>query len=151
MVKKEFSLTSISFTVKLEVNKPTEEIFYINGSFVYDINSDEWIHTIDDGWELVDVKSDNDPLKDMLLKCFNDSVNFENNRKRTLNAVKICEEVKKVVLPKVLVVGGGIFGTTSAIALSTNGFNVTLHEELDDIMKCASNIIQEVKKLHTNV
>ena len=142
VVKKEFSLTSISFTVKLEVNKPTEEIFYINGSFVYDINSDEWIHTIDDGWELVDVKSDNDPLKDMLLKCFNDSVNFENNRKRTLNAVKICEEVKKVVLPKVLVVGGGIFGTTSAIALSTNGFNVTLHEELDDIMKCASNINQ---------
>tara|TARA_R100001594_G_scaffold5547_1_gene17038 strand:- start:827 stop:1861 length:1035 start_codon:yes stop_codon:yes gene_type:complete len=45
-------------------------------------------------------------------------------------------------MSSVLVVGGGIFGSTAAIVLSREGFDVTLHEELDDIMKCASNINQ---------
>ena len=43
---------------------------------------------------------------------------------------------------RVLVVGGGIFGIVSAIELSKKGFSVTLHEELDDIMRCASGVNQ---------
>ena len=118
-----------------------------SGKFDYDIlQSDGYVHKIDDGWNVVDVNPNNNPLKDMLLKCFAPfnygSVNFEKNRKKTLNAVKLCEAVKKEVYPKVLVVGGGIFGTTSATMLSNAGYNVTLHEELDSIMKCASNINQ---------
>ena len=70
------------------------------------------------------------------------TVNFEDNKKRTLNAIKLCEAVKKEVYPKVLVVGGGIFGTAASVALATSGFNVILHEELDSIMKCASDINQ---------
>jgi len=60
----------------------------------------------------------------------------------TLNAIKLSEIVKKKLYPKVLVVGGGIFGTTASVALATSGFNVTLHEELDSVMKCASDINQ---------
>ena len=111
-------------------------------NFDYNIKSENYFHTIDDGWDIVNVNPNNNPLKDMLLKCFDGSVNFEKNRKKTLNAVKLCEAVKKKVYPKVLVVGGGIFGTTSATMLANAGYNVTLHEELDDIMKCASNINQ---------
>ena len=111
-------------------------------NFDYNIKSENYFHTIEDGWDIINVNPNNNPLKDMLLKCFDGSIDFEKNRKLTLNATRLCEAVKKEVYPKVLVVGGGIFGTTAATALTTSGFNVTLHEELDSIMKCASNINQ---------
>ena len=62
--------------------------------------------------------------------------------KLTLNATKLSEQVKKTLWPKALVVGGGIFGTTSAVALANNGYNVELHEELEDVMMSASDINQ---------
>ena len=43
---------------------------------------------------------------------------------------------------RVLVVGGGIFGITTSIELSKLGYVVTLHEELDGLMKCASGVNQ---------
>ena len=82
------------------------------------------------------------PLRQMFEFLFSDAADYELNRKMTLNAIKISEIVKKELYPKVLVVGGGIFGTTASVALATSGFNVTLHEELDSIMKCASDINQ---------
>ncbi len=121
-----YDSTKCSFTVTLDDGRV--------GNFDYNIIEKDLYHTID--------KPINNPLRDMLLSVFNGSVDFESNKKRTLNATRLCESVKKKLYPKVLVVGGGIFGTTSAINLSTNGYNVTLHEELDDIMKCASNINQ---------
>ena len=86
----------------------------------------------------------NNPLKLMFENILVDGkeLYFTNNRSGTLGAVKLCEAVKKEVFPTVLVVGGGIFGTTAATMLATAGFNVTLHEELDGLMKCASNINQ---------
>ena len=104
----------------------------------YNILSDEYQHTIN-GFE---VNPTNNPLQDMLISVFNDNVDYNSNRRKTLNAIKLCEVVKKEVLPKVLVVGGGIFGTTSSVMLSTSGYNVDLQEELDDVMKCASGINQ---------
>ena len=89
------------------------------------------------------------------------SGNYELNRKLTLNATKLSEQVKKTLWPKALVVGGGIFGTTSAVALANNGYQVELHEELEDVMMAASIlinidyikdiIIHEVKKPHKSV
>ena len=43
---------------------------------------------------------------------------------------------------KILVVGAGIFGMTTSIELARLGHQVTLHEELDSVMKCASGINQ---------
>ena len=90
----------------------------------------------------VEVNPTNNPLQDMLLAVFDKKVDFDSNRKRTLNAIKLCESVKKEICEEVLVVGGGIFGTTAATMLATSGYNVTLHEELGGIMKCASDINQ---------
>ena len=104
------------------------------GNFDYDINELDTYHSIK--------TPSNNPLQDMFLSIFNGTVDFDSNRKRTINATKLCEYVKKEICPKVLVVGGGIFGCTSAISLSNSGYTVTLHEELDDIMKCASGINQ---------
>ena len=84
----------------------------------------------------------NNPLKEMLLSVFSNKVDFLFNKKITINATKLSEIVKKTIYPKALVVGGGIFGTTAAISLANNGYNVELHEELNDIMKCATGINQ---------
>ena len=118
--------TSCSFEVILDDGRV--------GNFDYNIKENNLQHTIE--------KPINNPLRDMFLSILDNSVDFKLNKKRTLNATKLCESVKKKICPKVLVVGGGIFGSTSAITLSTSGYNVTLQEELDDIMKCASGINQ---------
>ena len=86
----------------------------------------------------------NNPLKLMFENILVDGkeLYFTNNRSGTLGAVKLCQAVKKEVFPTALLVGGGIFGTTAATMLATSGYNVTLHEELGGIMKCASDINQ---------
>tara|TARA_R110001599_G_scaffold138731_3_gene318202 strand:- start:2289 stop:4022 length:1734 start_codon:yes stop_codon:yes gene_type:complete len=123
----------------------SDESFFITlkdgykGYFNYSKSKNNNIHIIDNK-EVKEVS--NNPLKEMLLSIFNNKVNYLFNKQITLNATKISEEVKKKIYPKVLVVGGGIFGTTAAISLSNTGYNVELHEELDDIMKCATGINQ---------
>ena len=133
-IKNSKNNTSIKFQVKLQDGRCA--------NFDYNILSDEYEHTIYDGWDTVNVNPNNNPLRDMLLKCFDGSVDFDKNRKKTLNAVKLCEAVKKEVYSNILVVGGGIFGVTSAVMLASAGYNVTLHEELSGIMRCASDINQ---------
>ena len=138
--------TMVNFRVELEDGRTATFDYSI-----YDYNGPHF-HKIVDGSNEIDVKPNNNPLKDMLHCVMLDDVkwpdgggptiNYEDNRKRTLNAIKLCEAVKKEVYPKVLVVGGGIFGTTASVALATSGFNVTLHEELDHVIMAASDINQ---------
>ena len=138
--------TMVNFRVELEDGRTATFDYSI-----YDYNGPHF-HKIVDGSNEIDVKPNNNPLKDMLHCVMLDDVkwpdgggptiNYEDNRKRTLNAIKLCEAVKKEVYPKVLVVGGGIFGTTASVALATSGFNVTLHEELDHLIMAASDINQ---------
>ena len=76
------------------------------------------------------------------MRCLFEGTDYEYNRKLTLNATKLSEQVRETLLPKALVVGGGIFGTTAAVALANNGYQVELHEELEDVMMAASDINQ---------
>tara|TARA_Y100000741_G_scaffold363815_1_gene352972 strand:+ start:4876 stop:6579 length:1704 start_codon:yes stop_codon:yes gene_type:complete len=109
----------------------------LKGSFDY--NNKLITHRIDSN-EVKATKQN--PLQSMLISVFNQTVDFNSNKIRTLNATKVSEIIRKKMYPKALVVGGGIFGSSAAIALSNNGYNVELHEELSDIMNCASNINQ---------
>ena len=108
----------------------------------YDYKIDEYdypfIHTFND----YEIKPVNNPLKDMFTKIFDNTAQWETNKKITLNAIKISEVVKKELFEEVLVVGGGIFGTTAATTLSCAGFNVTLAEEKNDLITAASYINQ---------
>ena len=111
------------------------------GEFFYG-DSSETIHFVN---ESNLTNNQNNPLRTMFELLFeysaDDRLN-DINKKLTLNATKLSEQVKKALLPKALVVGGGIFGTTSAVALAHDGYQVELHEELDDIMRAASDINQ---------
>jgi len=111
------------------------------GEFFYG-DSSETIHFVN---ESNLTNNQNNPVRTMFELLFeysaDDRLN-DINKKLTLNATKLSEQVKKALLPKALVVGGGIFGTTAAVALAHDGYQVELHEELEDVMMAASDINQ---------
>lgn len=130
----DFKIKSITgesndFKVELQDGKRAEFFYGDSSEVVHYVNEDDMAH------------NQNNPLRTMF-ECLFEGIDYEYNRKLTLNATKLSEQVKKTLLPKALVVGGGIFGTTAAIALSHNGYQVELHEELDDVMMAASDINQ---------
>ena len=117
------------FKVELQDGR-TAEFFYGDSSqAIHFVNDDDMTN------------NQNNPLRTMF-ECLFEGTDYEYNRKLTLNATKLSGQVRETLLPKALVVGGGIFGTTSAIALANNGYQVELHEELDDVMMAASDINQ---------
>ena len=82
------------------------------------------------------------PLETMFEFLFNDKVNYNYNRKVSLNAIRLSQKVRDTISPKALVVGGGVFGLTSAIELSNNGYLVDVKEKSNTIMGGASSINQ---------
>ena len=121
------------FKIELEDGRVGEFFYGDSSEVVHYVNEDDLSH------------NQNNPLRTMFELLFeysaDDRLN-DINKKLTLNATKLSEQVKKALLPKALVVGGGIFGTTAAVALAHDGYQVELHEELDDIMRAASDINQ---------
>ncbi len=118
------------FKVELQDGR-TAEFFYGDSSqVVHFVNNEDLTN------------NQNNPLRTMFEFLFSNSGDYELNRKLTLNATKISEQVKKTLSPKALVVGGGIFGTTAAVALANDGHQVELHEELEDVMMAASDVNQ---------
>ena len=97
------------------------------------------VHKIDERQVLT--KRDN-PLKRMLLSVLSNSVHRNFNKSVTLNAIYLSQKVKEVMYPKALVIGAGIFGSSAAVSLSNNGYQVKIHEKENDIMKSASVINQ---------
>ena len=67
--------------------------------------------------------------------------NINKNNKKTMNALKFFGALRKH-MPAVNVIGGGIFGTQTAIALSKSGINVTLCEKNQKLMSESSAINQ---------
>lgn len=90
----------------------------------------------------VDVYYRENPLLTMLQFIVTGNANYAKNRKNTLNATMLLEKARKVCYKKALVIGAGVFGATSAIALSNNGYQVDLMERSDSILSCASSINQ---------
>ena len=82
------------------------------------------------------------PLETMFEFLFNDKVNYNYNRKVSLNAIRLSQKVRDTISPKALVIGGGVFGLTSAIELSNNGYLVDVKEKSNTIMGGASSINQ---------
>ena len=118
------------FKIELEDGRVGEFFYGDSSEVVHYVNEDDLSH------------NQNNPLRTMFEFLFSNSGDYELNRKLTLNATKLSEQVKKALLPKALVVGGGIFGTTAAVALAHDGYQVELHEELEDVMMAASDINQ---------
>ncbi len=113
----------------------------ISINFCYDVNYIEGkIHHIN-GVSLMGNETD-DPLQNMLKAVLNGNVDFEYNKEITLYTNGFIDILNKELFKKVAVVGGGIFGCTTAWKLAKEGYDVTLYEKNDDIITQASNINQ---------
>lgn len=86
--------------------------------------------------------SDRDALTTMLESVFTGAADFELNHKRSLFATRLSEQLKKHVYGSIAVIGGGIYGVTTAIKLKDSGYHVDLFEKESDILKAASGINQ---------
>ncbi len=106
--------------------------------FLYNLNSKETEHHIN-GCSL---RGEDDILTMMMKKVFNKSTDFEYNEEITLFTNKFIDTLNKKLFKKVAVVGGGIFGCTTAWKIAKNGSDVTLYERNNDIITQASNINQ---------
>ena len=120
---------------KLHFNVQFEDI---NVNFLYNLNSEEVEHHIN-GCSL---RGEDDILTMMLKKVFDESADFEYNKEITLFTNEFIDKINKKLFPRVAVVGGGIFGCTTAWKLAKNGYDVTLYEKNSDIITQASNINQ---------
>ena len=88
------------------------------------------------------IEHTNDALYDMIKKLLDDDVDYNLNKEQCLFANKLIDMFKIKMFKKVAVVGGGIFGCTTAWKLAKEGCDVTLYEKNDDIITQASNINQ---------
>ena len=108
-------------------------------TFQYSTRGEEYAHIINrkdmGGYQ-------GNPMRDMFKSIFEDTADLGQNRINTMNATYLLEQVRNVIYKKALVVGAGVFGLTSAIALSHNGYDVVVREKEDDLMKGASSINQ---------
>ena len=113
----------------------------ISIEFGYDTNYNyERMHHIN-GVSLMGDGTD-DPLHNMLEKVLNEDVDFEYNKEITLYTQGFIDILNKELFKKVAVVGGGIFGCTTAWKLAKEGYDVTLYEQNDDIISQASYVNQ---------
>lgn len=84
----------------------------------------------------------NDALSDMLIEVLSGRVSFDKNHQRAIWALKKIFEIKKTIYKKIGIIGGGIFGSTIAIELANQGYNVTLFERQKNVLEEASSINQ---------
>ena len=111
----------------------------INIEFIYDLNFNNIEHYIN-GHNL---RSDKDVLTNMLLSVFEEKVDFKYNKEISLFTNKFIDMLKEKLFQKIAVVGGGIFGCTTAWKLAQGGWNnIDLFEKNDDLLTQASNINQ---------
>jgi hypothetical protein len=110
----------------------------ISVEFNYDVNSKEILHHING----CNLRKQFDVLTDMLTDVLNDKVDYEYNKEITLFTNKFIDKLNDELFPKIQVIGGGIFGCTTAWKLAREGYNVTLYEKGDDIINSASYINQ---------
>ena len=78
-----------------------------------------------------------------MLGCvLGNKADFVENRKRSKFASILSQQIKEKLYGRVAVVGGGIYGITSALKLSDRGFSVDLYESKPDILLVTSSINQ---------
>lgn len=132
---------NLSEEVEIYTNRVNEKRFSIGKiNFRYNRLSKQRAKTVRVGNLLYSFNTNKDPLLEMLEAVFANQVDFDYNNKLALKAQNILDKLNKHK-PNIAVVGGGIFGCTSALILQEH-FNVTLFERHSDILQEASGINQ---------
>ena len=120
----------LNFSVKFDCG--------INIEFLYDLNSKDVMHHIN-GCSL---RGDDDILTKMLSSVLNDDVDYDYNKEITLFTNKFIDNINESLFRRIAVVGGGIFGSTTAWMMGEEGYDVDLFEKNDDLITQASYVNQ---------
>ena len=101
--------------------------------FELDFNGLRFKYEYDFGWYKEKIhnivsRNNEDALEVMLTKVLHKDVDFEVNHRRSVFATKLSELVKQSLYGKCAVVGGGIYGVTTATKLKVSGYDVVLFE-----------------------
>ena len=83
-----------------------------------------------------------DALEAMLSSVLHKEVDFDLNHKRSIFATRLSSYVKEKLYGRCAVVGGGIYGITTATKLKVSGYDVDLYESDSQILNRASGINQ---------
>jgi len=118
---KRFKINNIEFKYNRLSQETRKSVVTKTGKLVYDVETDSLTNMINSVLEL--------------------EVDFEYNNDLALQTQSILDRISSVK-PKVAIAGGGIFGTTAALILSENGYEVDLYEKHNTLFKCASGINQ---------
>jgi hypothetical protein len=131
----------LSGDIHIKTNRVNEKEFSIGDiEFYYDrLSSTKTKHAMGGGFTF-DFKTNLNLLTLMFHRIFNGKASFESNNQMALDVNYILDKLNQYK-PKVAVVGGGIFGVTSALKLDGD-FEVTLFEKNNDILQNASSINQ---------
>lgn len=81
-------------------------------------------------------------IKKMLEQLFSGNIDFEKNISTAAWVMRQLIEIKKIIQPRIAVVGAGLFGCTAALELSAAGYQVDLFEKHNEIIQEASAINQ---------
>lgn len=77
-----------------------------------------------------------------MLDSISSKESLDLNKELALKTAKLMDKIRKSLFPRKLIVGGGIFGCSSAISLAKLGYSVDIAERNNDIMLEASSINQ---------
>jgi hypothetical protein len=115
--------------------------------FELDFNGLRFTYEYDFGWYKEKIhnivsRNNEDALEVMLTKVLHKDVDFEVNHRRSVFATKLSELVKQSLYGKCAVVGGGIYGVTTATKLKVSGYDVVLFESDKQLLNRASGINQ---------
>jgi hypothetical protein len=132
----------ISSCAKLESNKLDFDLKFNNKKYKFSYSNSENEKNINKVFGKKIGRAPNDALADMLAAVLGKTASFDKNHTRALWVTTLIFEIKKAIYKKVAIVGGGIFGSTIAIELANQGWNVVLYERHDDLLEEASSINQ---------
>jgi hypothetical protein len=127
--------------IDVKINRVNEKEIHIDkAEFYYNRLNSSKSKVVRIGNTTFDFRTNLNLLDTMFRNVFEGTVSFEENNKIALKVNSILDRLQNYK-PKVAVIGGGIFGVTSALKLQKD-FDVTLFEKNDDILKNASGINQ---------
>lgn len=110
----------------------------ITYEFYYDLDCKNSMHEING----VSQSGEDDILPKMFNFVFDSDSDFSYNKNISLFTAKLIDYFSSKLFPKVAVVGGGIFGGTSAWYLAKKGYHVSLFEKNSELITQASYVNQ---------
>jgi hypothetical protein len=134
-------LKSESLKIDIILNQETIKQFRIISSdgLIYNFS---YLLNPNKNYDSLEYNFGGDALNLLIRSVLNGTCDLNKNRSGARFATDISWRLKEMFFGKALVVGGGVYGSTAALALARAGFHVDLFEQNDQLISTASFVNQ---------